>query len=68
MEREGRSLLDLAAVVAEWNSEYLLEDANALVKTVEILKREFGEVEFELDVLKIESSPAVSEGIAKRKS
>lgn len=67
MEREGRSLLDLAAVVAEGNSQCKLEDANALGKSVETLKREFCEDEIEIDVLKIESSPAVCKGISKRK-
>lgn len=65
--REGRNLLDLAAVVAEGNSEYKLEDANAIGKSVETLKREFCEIEFEIDVLKIERSPAVCKGVSKRK-
>jgi hypothetical protein len=43
--REGRSLLGLAAVVAEGNREYKFEDANAFRKSVETLKREFCEVE-----------------------
>jgi hypothetical protein len=41
VEREGRSLLDLTAVVAKGNTEYKLEDANALRKSVETLKRGF---------------------------
>lgn len=52
-------------MVAEGNSKYKLEDANALGKSVETLKREFCEVEFEIDVLKIESSLLYAKGYLK---
>lgn len=38
-----------------------------LRKSVETLKRKSCEVEFEMGVLKIESSPAVRKGISRRK-
>lgn len=45
----------------------MLEDTHALGKSVETLKREFCEIGFEIDVLKIERSPAVCKGVSKRK-
>jgi hypothetical protein len=69
VEREGRSLLGLAAVAADGSRVCKLEGANranALGKSVETLKKEFYVVEFEIDVLKIERSPAVCKLISKR--
>lgn len=54
MER-GRSLLGLAVVAGKGSRECELEGANranVLVKSVETLKKDLWEVEFEIDVLK----------------